>query len=642
MPHPTTAPLYTPNAQALQARRRSSVPIPSDRAALQTILSRAIRPKPIRTVSQWADAHRVLTSKGSGEPGQWRTSRTPYLGEVMDCLSTHHPAQRIVLKFSAQVGKTEASLNWLGYIIDHAPGPTLVVLPTLEVRKRWVRQRLDPLRRETPALRAILGEKRSRDTTQSEEMFEFPGGLCVIGGANSAASLSSMPIRYVICDEVDRFPWEAGQEGDPLGLVDERTKTSPGRKVLLVSTPTIAGLSRIDDEYAASDQRRYHVPCPHCGQRQPLTWRDAEDQLSLVHHESTGRTTYRCAHCAEEIDEHHKTAMLAQGLWHPTHPERPVRGYALNGLYSPTGLGFTWAEIWQKWQEAHGDTARLKRFTNTTLGECWQEEGDSLDPLSLLARLETDPGRRPPTVRCAGIDVQKDRLEATLVDIGAGEEAWFVDHLILPGDTALPEVWQHLSEQLTAAGTQAAAVDTGYNPSSGYDFCSHHPWALPIKGVTGTHRPIVEDERQRRQRLRHQRRRGIAVYLIGVDQAKSLLYARCRLKEPGPGYLHWPNNPAFDDEYFAQLAAEKLITKVRGTRAYAEWVKTRSRNEALDCALYALAAYRLHGYKQTAKTRAVIEDRSAEPAESTPEELQPKAKKTQPHQRRRSSRGLIR
>lgn len=598
----TPAPaLYLPNPRIASARRRSSIAIHSDRGHLQQLLAGAIRPKPIRSVSEWADAHRVLTSKGSGEPGQWRTSRTPYLAEIMDTLSAHHPAQRIVMRFAAQLGKTEASLNWLGYIIDHAPGPVLVVLPTLEVRKRWVRQRLDPLRRETPAIRAILGDKRSRDTTQSEELFEFPGGLCVIGGANSPASLASMPIRYVVCDEVDRFPWEAGVEGDPLGLIDERTKTFPRRKVLLVSTPTIAGLSRIDDEYEASDQRRYHVPCPHCGEHQPLTWKNAADEPSLVHHAATGRTTYRCAHCSEEIDEHHKSDMLARGLWRPAHPERPVRGYALNGLYSPIGLGFTWTEIWQKWQEAHGDTARLKRFTNTTLGECWQEEGDSLDPLHLLARLEDYPAQLPLAVRCAGIDVQKDRLEATIVDIGEGEQLWAQEHLILPGDTALPDVWRDLSEQLTGYGVQAAGVDTGYNPSSGYDFCDHHRWSLPIKGVTGVHRPIVEDERQRRQRLRHQRRRGIAVYLVGVDQAKSLIYARCRLKDPGPGYLHWPASPSFDDEYFAQLAAEKLITKVRGTRAYAEWVKTRSRNEALDCLIYALAAYRIHGYSQTKK-----------------------------------------
>lgn len=579
--------------------RRSTVAIPYARPHLYRVLSTAVRPRPPTTVSTWADRYRILTTKGSGEPGLWRTDRTPYLREIMDALSAHHPAQRIVLKFASQTGKTEAGLGWLGYVMDHAPAPMLVVLPTLEVRKRWVKQRLDPMLTECPRLATLFDARRKRDSANAEDMKDFPGGLLVIGGANSAASLASMPIKYVLCDEVDRFPWEVGKEGDPLGLIDERTKTFPRRKVVLVSTPTIAGESRIDDEYQASDQREYQVPCPHCGQYQTLVWTQADGEHSLQRHHATGGVSYRCTHCQARIEEHHKPIMLRCGRWVPRHPNRPVRGYWLSGLYSPLGLGFTWSEILAQWEDARGDTAKLKRFVNTTLGECWVEEGDSVEPLSLIARLEEFPARVPASVRTAGVDVQKDRLEVTVVDWGAGEEAWFHDHLILPGDTALAPVWDDLGELLHALRVQAAVVDSGYNASLVYAFCASRAWCYPGKGMDGPGRPIVEDERRRLQRLRHKHRRGAAVYVLGVDQAKALLYARLKLRDHGPGYVHFPRAPAFDDEYFAQLAAEKLVTKFRGNRAYSEWIKTRSRNEALDCAVYALAALRLSGQTPT-------------------------------------------
>jgi len=609
--------------------RRSRTPIPHARRHFYALLARSVRPRPLTTVSAWSDKYRILTSKGSGEPGQWRTERTPYLREILDSLSVNSPAQRIVLMFAAQLGKTEVGLNWIGYVMQHAPGPMLTVLPTLEVRKRWVRQRLDPLLTETPVIRALFDARRARDAGNAEDMKDFPGGMLVIGGANSPASLASMPIRYVLCDEVDRFPWEVGQEGDPLGLIDERTKTFPRRKVLLVSTPTVKGASRIEGEYEKSDMRQYHVPCPHCGEFQVLRWRHDDGRYGLIHNAATGAVYYACIHCGERIDEHHKPAMLAAGRWIPRHPERAVRGYHLSGLYSPIGLGFTWAELWQKWEEAHGDTANLKRFINTTLGESWEEQGDSIEDLALIARLEDYPDTLPASLRTAGVDVQKDRLEASIVAWGAGEEGWLIDHLILPGDTARPEVWESLHDALTDAGIAFAAIDSGYNTSMVYAFTEKRRWSVAVKGITGMGRPLIEDEKKRRQRLRNRRKKAAHVEPLGVDQGKALLYARLKLPVPGPAYLHFPRDPAFDDEYFAQLAAEKLVTKIRGTRPFQEWVQTRPRNEALDCLLYALAALRLSG-----KTPAAPVASSPQPT-PTPSPRRPMLPRGPPHTHRR-------
>lgn len=270
-----------------------------------------------------------------------------------------------------------------------------------------------------------------------------------------------------------------------------------------------------------------------------------------------------------------------------------MRGYQLSGLYSPLGLGFSWKELWKKWKEAHDDTANLKRFINTTLGECWEEIGDSIEDISLITRLENYPENLPVALITAGVDVQKDRLEVTLVGWGMGEEAWVLDHVILQGDTAQPEVWADLGETLASANVHTAAIDSGYNTDHVYAFTAKRRWAFAIKGMSGTWRPLIEDEKKRRQRLRNRTKRGAPVEPVGVDQGKALLYSRLKLTEAGPGYIHFANDPAFDDEYFAQLAAEKLVTKVRGTRPFQEWIQMRPRNEALDCMVYATAAMRL-------------------------------------------------
>ena len=591
--------------------RRSTTTIRSDKSHMRRVLADAIRPRPIQTVSQWADRYRILSSKGSGEPGQWRTDRTPYLRQIMDDLSITSPVQRVVLMFGSQIGKTEVGLNWLGYVIDHAPAPMLAVLPTLEVRKRWVRQRLDPLLNESPRLRDKLENRRKRDSGNSEDLKDFPGGMLVISGANSPSSLASMPIKYVLCDEVDRFPWEAGAEGDPLGLIDERTKTFPRRKVMLVSTPTVKGVSRIEQEYLASDQREYHVPCPHCGEYQVLRWRHPDGMHGLHRVASTGRTYYTCRECGAEIDEHHKPEMLAAGRWIARYPDRKVRGYHLNGLYSPLGLGFTWSELMAQWDLAKSDTSNLKRFVNTTLGETWEEEGDDIVDLALLTRPADLPKSRAIEAITIGVDVQKDRLEATVVEWGHDEEAWVVAHHILPGDTTSAETWDDLDLLVHDTGAHLTAIDSGYNTQMVYDYCESRRWAVPIKGITGMSRPLIEDEKRRKQRLRTRRKKGAYLEPLGVDQGKQILYSRLRITQTGPGYIHFAREPDFDEEYFAQLAGEKLVTKVRGHRPVQEWVSTRARVEALDCLIYALAARRLlattHRSQTTTTTKISLE-----------------------------------
>ncbi|PJN94732.1 phage tail protein, partial [Amaricoccus sp. HAR-UPW-R2A-40] len=230
-----------------------------------------LRPDPDLTVSEWADRHRMLSGRASAEPGRYRTVRTPYMREIMDRLSPGDPTQRVVFMKAAQVGATEAGNNWIGFAIHQAPGPMLAVQPTVDLAKRNSRQRIDPLIDESPELRERVKPARSRDAGNTMLSKEFAGGILIMTGANSAVGLRSTPARYIFLDEVDAYPASADEEGDPVTLAEARSLTfAHRRKVLLVSTPTIRGLSRIEREYEASDQRRYFVPCPHCGHAQWL------------------------------------------------------------------------------------------------------------------------------------------------------------------------------------------------------------------------------------------------------------------------------------------------------------------------------------------------------------------------------------
>ena len=327
------------------------------------------------TVSEWADGYRQLTESETSEPGQWRTDRLPFLREIMDALSPWSDAERIIFVKSTQVGGTECLINWIGAVMDRYGGPMLVVEPTIEVSELFSQQRLSNMLAASPTLAAKFA-RQTRDSKNKALLKEFPGGILRLAGGNSAASLRSMPVKNLGLDEVDAYPGDLDGEGDPVGLAEERTNNFPRRKVFLVSTPTIKGASRIDDEWEQSDQRRYYVPCPHCGERQHLKWKNL--QWLVADNGDVSRAWYVCEHNGCVIEEHSKGEMLAAGAWVAGVPGRKTRGYHINSLYSPLGLGRSWAERAQQWLLAQGDKVKLKRFINTCLGEVWEDKAGVL------------------------------------------------------------------------------------------------------------------------------------------------------------------------------------------------------------------------------------------------------------------------
>ncbi len=386
----------------------------------------------------------------------------------MDALSASSLVRRVVIMKAAQMGFTEVALNWVGYTVDHNPGPMLCVVPSLEVRSRWVRQRLDPLATETHAVAEKLDLVRRRSSVNSEGIKVFPGGILILGGANSAASLASMPIRDVVYDEVDRFPWEVGGEGDPIGLTRQRQKTFARRKELLISSPTIEGASRIHEAFEASDQRRYRVPCPHCGEGLFLEFRGLQWIRDPDNPQRIKQVWYVCEHNGCVIEEHHKTAMLEHGRWVAKHPERLTRGYHINGLYSPAGLGDTWSEIVEEFLKVKDDPVRYKRYVNTVLGEPWEDRSKKLRPSHLMERVEPYRLREIPPgclLLTAGIDVQDDRLAVLVAGWGKQETCWIVDWVELPGSPGRsPVVFEALVPiaQILQASIQELAHAGGY------------------------------------------------------------------------------------------------------------------------------------------------------------------------------------
>lgn len=568
-----------------------------------------LKPDPVLTVSEWADAFRMLPQEASAEPGRWRTDRTPYLREIMDCLSATSPVSRVVFMKGAQVGGTEAGNNWLGYVIDHAPAPFMVVQANIELAKKTSKLRIDPLIASTPQLRAKVADARSRDSSNTILQKDFPGGVLILTGANSPVGLRSTAARYLFLDEVDAYPGDVGGEGDPVGLAEARTRTFARRKILEVSTPTIEGRSRIARSFDKSDQRYYHVPCPDCGHKQRLRW------SGVKKHTVEGRdgrkdlvAEYACEACGVLIPEHKKTWMLAHGEWVASKPGARRRGYHLNSLYSPVGW-FSWRDAVEKWEEAQENPDELKVFVNTVLGETWKDSVEVPKWEALYNRREHYPMREVQTgglILTAGADVQKDRIEVEVVAWGRNLESWSVDYQVFPGDTAGELVWQNLALLLQQTFTHVSgvplrigmlAVDSGYNTQHVYNWVRQQPpdRVLAVKGrdtlqvVAGS--PQISDVNWNGRKIA----RGVRVWPVGVSQIKSELYGWLRQEKPTdeskgfpPGYCHFPEYP---EDYFKQMTGEQLVVRmVRGNFRRYEWEKTRERNEALDARVYARAA----------------------------------------------------
>jgi phage terminase large subunit GpA-like protein len=574
---------------------------------------RVFHAPPKLTVSQWAEEHRIVPSGTSPEPGPWRNARTPYLVEIMDALGDP-TIEHVVFQKSGRVGATECLNNYIGYLIDLQPTSIGVMQQTVEEAKGWSKEQLDPMLQETPRLRGKVRESNRREKDNTIQVKFFPGGAIYIVGANSARGLKRRNIQVIIGDERDGYPRGArggrGEEGDPFALFKKRAENYWDRKFYEASTPAVGeenDESPIAASYEMSDQRKYYVPCPHCGYPQILRWKNFkwEGQDPSTTYYVCGRiddkTGELLAGCGAAITEEHKTAMVMAGDWRAERPGRPRRGYFLWAAYS---LFTSWSRIVAQFLEAQGDQGKLQVFVNQVLGEVWRpHRGEQLPKAALLARREpyaTDGEislvPRGVGVLTAGVDVQGDRLEVSVWGFGKGLERWVIDHQALWGDPAKAEVWTMLDlyllkdwihETRLKLRIAATAVDSGgHHTDEVYRYCDarHHRYIYPVKGSSQPGAAAVQPPHKKSEHH---------LWMVGTDAIKDILFSGLTTDVPGPGYIHFPQLP---EEYFTQLTSERVRTRYERGRPIRRYERIgHLRAEALDCATYAHAALLMLG-----------------------------------------------
>lgn len=559
------------------------------------------------TMPKWAEEKRILPVGLTSMPGPFRWAVTPYLREIAECLSESSPVQTIAVMKGSRLGFTVGlGENWMGYVIDVVPGPMLFVGADKDSAEAIVETRIDRMI-ETAGLRdKIFAQTESRHgkkTGDKKSRKDFAGGFLMAIGPNVGAKLRSHGIRYVYADEVDAYPQEVRTEGDPISLILRRTDEYESiRKVLYTSTPLIDQTSRIKDLYEAGDERKYFVPCKHCGRRQVLDWQRIKweiDEHGILIRESVH---YECEKCGGHWKNADKADFLGRGAWRATSRaiEPNYRSYHLSALYSPVGMR-SWEAICQEWITIKGDPVKLRVFINTVLGETWVERGEAPRYERIMLRREQYGQGEclgDPLLITIGADVQGDRIEAEVVAWGTDKESWSVGYYVFPGDTTDIDgaSWAGLYGLVTSEhaglGVSMALVDAGYHTPNVYQWCER---------FDGGVFPCMGDNRQGRGTRKVTFLNDVPGYNVrrvdlNTDFLKQELYGYLRKGPPEhgelfpPGYCHFPME--YGERYFRMLCAEQRMRETTRTGAvrYIWHLPGGRRNEALDARVYAMGA----------------------------------------------------
>jgi len=575
-----------------------------------------LKPDPYIDLVKWSNTYFRLTKESSVEPGVYRTSRTPYVEEILLELSPQSPTQEVVVIKPTQFGFTTLANIFLFAIAHIYAGPAMMAQPTDDMAKKHSKKKIGPSVRAVPCLQGIIKPTKSRDSGNTLLLKEFPGGSWTFTGSNSPASARSDSIRYLILDDYDGFIPDAGGEGAPGDLFKKRTDAfGSKRKIYINSTPTIKGISHIEIEWEESSQGCFEVPCPSCGKYQFLSFggKDSEWGIKFAR-DDDGQIIdvwYVCRFCHQRIDEWQKTEMMSRGIYNHKFPNRPKRGFKVNSLYSPLGW-LSWHQIMTEFLKAvkeskKGNSRPMKVWVNTRAAEVWEEDGFQPEWSKLLARTEpykmltVPPGGKLLT---AGVDTQDDRLAVVIRAWGKGEESWLIYHGELFGDPSMPDVWNQLdlllsrrfdsSDGTMAYGIVSVGIDSGgHKTQEVYNYCRvRAPQVFPLKGSSSPGKPIIgkpslQDVTWQGKVIKN----GVQLWMVGTDTAKATIYSRLKLNEAGAGFYHFYMGTT--EEYFQQLTAEKLTIKFN-SHGYPEqqWQNVRAggRNEAIDCECYCYAA----------------------------------------------------
>lgn len=546
------------------------------------------------TVSEWAERYRILDSKSSAMPGTWSNSITPYLVGVMDEFNNYETEEIIFCK-PTQVGGTEALQNMIGYIVMQDPAPTMIVYPTDVLARSVSENRLQPMLKATPEIRKKFDENSSLLELQFEGMY------LSLAGSNSPSGLASKPIRFLMLDEVDKYPGASNKEADPIKLARERTKTFHNKKIYMTSTPTLKTGHIWKAKEGADIEKHFFVPCAHCGEYIEFNFSNIRfpKEEGMSYADRAEFATYVCQKCGCAISDNDKHNMLRHGEWrvvrHNTKYARKV-AFWINTLYSPF---VRWSDIAKEFLTSKDDPEDLQNFVNSWLAEPWEDTKLKTNAELVMERQTDVPEFTVPhwaKMLTAGVDVQENSFYWSI-------RAWgdFLTSQNIAHGQALSfeEIDRVMNlEYYKADGepmlVRLCLVDSGDQTDMVYDFCvTHSDWALPVKGSSHaqlSHYKLSKINREGSSA------NGMTLVLVDGGKYKDMIAGRMQ-KTNGKG--SWMVHDECDEEYAQQVTAEHKVNVKKNGVVRQEWQQKHSHgdNHYLDTEVYALAAADILGVR---------------------------------------------
>lgn len=551
-----------------------------------------LRPPERLTPSQWAEKN-IKIPLGNAIPGPIRFANAPYQRDPVDEFANPE-VEQITLMWGAQLGKTQLLNCSMAYYVAHEPMSQMMMQPSQGDLNTWLETKFNPMVESNETLHKRIAKPRSREGVNNQNMKSYPGGFLMFSWAGSPRTMRGRSAPKIYCDEVDGYEYNA--EGHPVNLLWQRAATfGDQRKLLVTSTPTIKGVSFVEKSFLAGDKRYFWLPCIHCKKDIKLIWAQVQWDKDANGNHLPETAYYCCQECGAKITDTDKRQMLQHGTWKA---EKEFFGHAsfhLNELYSSFRR---WRDIVKSFLEKK-EVNDIQTFVNVSLAETWEETGERVDEHILAERREPlKPLPEEVVMLTAGVDVQDNRLEMSVVGWGRDDEMFVIEHIPLYGDPSTPQLWYDLDTAIQKTyhridgkklNIKSTCVDSGgHFTNSVYAFCkkNYGRRIFAIKGQGGEGKPIASKPSKS----------NIAkcpLFHVGVDTIKFLIFARLKIQDYGPGYVHFSDS--LEDEYFHQLTAEKIVTKyVKGFQRRI-FEKVRLRNETLDCMVYSIAAYGIIG-----------------------------------------------
>lgn len=548
------------------------------------------------TVSEYADKYRILPSK-SAEPGKWKTSRTPYLREIMNTYNEPEVEDSTFVK-PTQVGGTEGLNNMIAYALSQEAASNIIVLPTGELSGECSKERIQPMIRLNSKLKEIWLEN---DSKIDELRFKNDADIS-FASAGSPSDLASKPKKNAFFDEVDKYPLFSGREADPISLAQQRQMTFTYDKFRFkTSTPTVK-LGTIWKSWEAADRRfEFYVPCPHCGHYQTLKFKSGIkwDKNAKTADERKESAYYECEHCRGRITDQHKQAMIRAGVWKDIETgedylnikkrKRKV-AFRINAIYSPW---VKFGDVAYEFTVSKNYPEKLMNFVNSWLAEPWEQTEVKMNSSIVLDRqskYEENIIPEAAQILTMGIDVQQDSYYYAVRAWGAYMTSWGVTHGQADSWTELEEtILNRAFERENGDFMQInlATIDSGDGNKTDdvYDLCvMNQDCLVPIKGSS---RPLVARYKVSMIDKINSKAHGMRLYIVDGGQYKDMIAGRLNRPNGRGSFMVFDG---CDMEYAEQLCSEE---KVPGKNGLYIWQPKAAHidNHFLDCEVYgALAA----------------------------------------------------